>query len=365
MDKAAERGGGGEEGGRRRKLTQGRKKIPMERIEDGNRLQVCFSKRRKGLLKKAFELSVLCDAQVGLIVFSPAGKPYTYGHGSLDAVLDRILDPSAPRPVSDAEEEAKAARRTELHELLRQEEELIKAYDAEVRRGDKLKGQMRATGVRIDGDVRSWDLPELQAALGALEMVQAEAAVRAHEILAHEAMVQQCTGSGSLLRYIGSGSSYTTDSAGSHEDIGMDTTMNLMGAAAGNNLFDYLGSGSFAADGTGSHAVTMDATMRLPGSLFHYHGSGPFATTYGGHDVTVDTTMKLMGGNFDHALAPMMPPHQPPLPLPFNYGYGYNNLSVGYNQQEGDHGHGNEHGHGLFYEMGRVYDHGTTCNFFS
>ncbi|KAM0896894.1 hypothetical protein ACQ4PT_022893 [Festuca glaucescens] len=363
MEKAAEKGGdGGEEGGGRRKLTQGRKKIPMERIEDAKRLQVCFSKRRNGLVKKAFELSVLCGAQVALIVFSPAGKPYTYGHGSLDAVLDRLVDPSASCPAPDAEEAAaKAACQTELRELLSKEEQLMNARDAELRRGEELEAKMRVAGVRIDGDVRGWELPELHATLGALERVQAEAAVRAHEIFAQEDMMKQCTGGGSLLGYLGSGPSYTPDGSGSHEDAAMDTTMKLMGVGAGNNLFDYLGSCSFAANGgTGSHAVTLDTMMRLRGSLFQYHGSGPFATTHGadgGHDVMVDTTMKLMGGNDGHALVPMMLPPPPPLPLHCNHGYGYNNLSAGYGYiQEGD--HGDDHAHGAFYE------YGTTCNIF-
>jgi hypothetical protein len=39
---------------------------------------VRFSKRRSGLFKKAFELSVLCDAQVALVVFSPAGRLYEF-----------------------------------------------------------------------------------------------------------------------------------------------------------------------------------------------------------------------------------------------------------------------------------------------
>ncbi|KAM0852923.1 hypothetical protein ACQ4PT_051432 [Festuca glaucescens] len=170
MENAAEKGGGGgEEGERRRKLTQGWKKIPMERIEDAKRLQVCFSKRRNGLVKKAFELSVLCGAQVGLIVLSPAGKPYTYGHVSLDSVLDRLVDPSATRPVPgpDTAEEAaaKTARQTELRELLRKEEELMKARDAELRRGEELEAKMCAAGVRIDGDLRGWELPELHASM--------------------------------------------------------------------------------------------------------------------------------------------------------------------------------------------------------
>uniref|UniRef100_A0A0E0E551 MADS-box domain-containing protein n=1 Tax=Oryza meridionalis TaxID=40149 RepID=A0A0E0E551_9ORYZ len=45
----------------------GRGKIEMKRIEDATRRQVTFSKRRAGFLKKAHELAVLCDAQVGVV----------------------------------------------------------------------------------------------------------------------------------------------------------------------------------------------------------------------------------------------------------------------------------------------------------
>ncbi|XP_042379847.1 MADS-box transcription factor 18-like [Zingiber officinale] len=48
----------------------------MRRIENLVGRQVTFSKRRRGLLKKAFELSVLCDAEIGLIIFSARGKLY-------------------------------------------------------------------------------------------------------------------------------------------------------------------------------------------------------------------------------------------------------------------------------------------------
>lgn len=80
--------GGGEQ---RRPLTGGRRKIPIRKISDKQALQVTFSKRRKGLFKKASEISVLCGAQVGSIVFSPGGKPYTFGSPSLDHVIDRFL----------------------------------------------------------------------------------------------------------------------------------------------------------------------------------------------------------------------------------------------------------------------------------
>ncbi|KAH7533752.1 hypothetical protein FEM48_Zijuj04G0165000 [Ziziphus jujuba var. spinosa] len=54
----------------------GRGKIEIKRIENTTNRQVTFCKRRNGLLKKAYELSVLCDAEVALIVFSSRGRLY-------------------------------------------------------------------------------------------------------------------------------------------------------------------------------------------------------------------------------------------------------------------------------------------------
>jgi MADS-box transcription factor, plant len=56
----------------------GRGKIPIKRIDNTSSRQVTFSKRRKGLLKKAKELAILCDAEVGLIVFSSTGRVYEF-----------------------------------------------------------------------------------------------------------------------------------------------------------------------------------------------------------------------------------------------------------------------------------------------
>lgn len=56
----------------------GRGKIAIKRIESITSRQVTFSKRRKGLLKKAHELSILCDADVSLIVFSSTGRLYEF-----------------------------------------------------------------------------------------------------------------------------------------------------------------------------------------------------------------------------------------------------------------------------------------------
>ncbi|KAK3011653.1 hypothetical protein RJ639_011327 [Escallonia herrerae] len=56
----------------------GRGRVELKRIENKINRQVTFSKRRNGLLKKAYELSVLCDAEVALIVFSNRGKLFEF-----------------------------------------------------------------------------------------------------------------------------------------------------------------------------------------------------------------------------------------------------------------------------------------------
>ncbi|XP_071695964.1 agamous-like MADS-box protein FUL-L [Rutidosis leptorrhynchoides] len=68
----------------------GRGRVQLKRIENKISRQVTFSKRRTGLLKKAHEISVLCDADVALIVFSTKGKLFEYStHSSMDAILER------------------------------------------------------------------------------------------------------------------------------------------------------------------------------------------------------------------------------------------------------------------------------------
>lgn len=69
----------------------GRAKIEIKKIENPSARQVCFSKRRGGLIKKASELSILCGSEVGVVVFSQAGKAFSFGHPSIDYVIDKTL----------------------------------------------------------------------------------------------------------------------------------------------------------------------------------------------------------------------------------------------------------------------------------
>ncbi|XP_060961492.1 agamous-like MADS-box protein AGL11 isoform X2 [Cannabis sativa] len=67
----------------------GRGKIEIKRIENTTNRQVTFCKRRNGLLKKAYELSVLCDAEVALIVFSSRGRLYEYSNNNIRSTIER------------------------------------------------------------------------------------------------------------------------------------------------------------------------------------------------------------------------------------------------------------------------------------
>ncbi|KAH9626567.1 hypothetical protein KSS87_005547 [Heliosperma pusillum] len=67
----------------------GRGKIAIRRIDNTTSRQVTFSKRRNGLLKKSKELAILCDAEVGVIIFSSTGKLYDFASSSMKSVIDR------------------------------------------------------------------------------------------------------------------------------------------------------------------------------------------------------------------------------------------------------------------------------------
>ncbi|XP_042497417.1 truncated transcription factor CAULIFLOWER A-like [Macadamia integrifolia] len=67
----------------------GRGPVQLRRIDNKINRQVTFSKRRAGLLKKAHEISVLCDAEVALIVFNTKGKLFEY---STDSCMEKILE---------------------------------------------------------------------------------------------------------------------------------------------------------------------------------------------------------------------------------------------------------------------------------
>ncbi|GFQ00598.1 agamous-like mads-box protein agl12 [Phtheirospermum japonicum] len=79
-----------------------RGKIQMKRIENPVHRQVTFCKRRAGLLKKAKELSVLCDAEIGLFIFSAQGKLYELAtKGTMQSLIERYMKCNREIPAGD------------------------------------------------------------------------------------------------------------------------------------------------------------------------------------------------------------------------------------------------------------------------
>jgi hypothetical protein len=80
----------------------GRKKIAIKRIADSRRRQVTFSRRKFGLMKKAYELSVLCNCHIGLIMFTPNEKLFLYSSTPMDDLLLKYTDYTECQPPAEA-----------------------------------------------------------------------------------------------------------------------------------------------------------------------------------------------------------------------------------------------------------------------
>lgn len=100
-----------------------RRKIKIKRIENATTRQVTFSKRRGGLLKKAHDLSVLCDAEVAVIVFSSKGKLFQFSSSSMETILDKYVkyqeDSKSPDVLTDCPDDAAADRLNNYTEKLK------------------------------------------------------------------------------------------------------------------------------------------------------------------------------------------------------------------------------------------------------
>ncbi|CAI9099683.1 OLC1v1036540C1 [Oldenlandia corymbosa var. corymbosa] len=108
------------------RIYQGRKKIEIKKIENESRLSVTFAKRRSGLMKKASELCILCDAKIALILFSPKNKVYSFAHPNLEAVIGDYLQGNTLR-FDRVLETHQAAENQKLNEEFKRIDELLKA----------------------------------------------------------------------------------------------------------------------------------------------------------------------------------------------------------------------------------------------
>ncbi|RYR47152.1 hypothetical protein Ahy_A07g033096 [Arachis hypogaea] len=92
----------------------GRVKVPTKKIKNITNRQITFSKRRNGLIKTAYELSVLCDVDVALITFSPSDSPALFFSSTS---FDEILEPYINLPPQERQNPVNSDFQLELEEM--------------------------------------------------------------------------------------------------------------------------------------------------------------------------------------------------------------------------------------------------------
>lgn len=153
--------------------TKGRQKIQMTRMAKESNLLVTFSKRRAGLFKKASELSILCGVEITIIVFSPGKKVFSFGHPSVEMIVDRFLSQNPP-PSSSTSQLMDAHRNAKIHELNRQLTYVISQSEFEKNKSEHLS-EIRKAGQDNhwwEAPIENLRLPELEQLKVAMEALK-------------------------------------------------------------------------------------------------------------------------------------------------------------------------------------------------
>jgi hypothetical protein len=143
------------------KKTKGRQPREIRLVEDEQSRQVTFSKRKAGVFKKASELSILCRANLAIVVFSKSDNAFAFGSPSVDAVLDG----SAANEVEWEHLEALIRQTKEKGEEVKAEEARMRAI------AEKIEEVQRKGGEQFwwQADVEQLGKAELPEFIKALE----------------------------------------------------------------------------------------------------------------------------------------------------------------------------------------------------
>ncbi|XP_022720943.1 agamous-like MADS-box protein AGL29 [Durio zibethinus] len=167
----------------------GRRKIEMEIVKNSSSRQVTFSKRRSGLFKKANELAILCGAQVAIVVFSPGGKPFSFGHPSVEAVAQRFLYQDA-KPKVSIPGQVECQQESQVEKLGQQLNGLLKQLQAEKKGGDMVDKAIKAIGKHEYGKpINELNMHELLEMKQSMEKLRENLKLRVSEIEASSSLL--------------------------------------------------------------------------------------------------------------------------------------------------------------------------------
>ncbi|GLT43082.1 hypothetical protein SLA2020_170550 [Shorea laevis] len=147
----------------------GRQKIAIEKIQKKSCLQVTFSKRTAGLFKKASELCTLCGVEIGIVVFSPANTPFSFGHPQVESLFERFLTRNPHRKDSSRHDQLiESNRDAHVCELNFHLTQLLNQLEVEKKQGEAFD--------RIQKEVRRqcwWAAPIEELGVQQLEQLRA------------------------------------------------------------------------------------------------------------------------------------------------------------------------------------------------
>ncbi|KAK9988751.1 hypothetical protein SO802_028990 [Lithocarpus litseifolius] len=144
----------------------GRKKTACTKILSKSHRHVTFSKRRSGLFKKASDLCTLCGAEIAIVVFSPAGKVFSFGHPNVEPILDRFLTGN-PKLGSKKHQLIEAHQNANVCELNNYLTRIINQVEAEKKYGEALDHMRRANQRQC-----WWEAPINELGLHALKQLR-------------------------------------------------------------------------------------------------------------------------------------------------------------------------------------------------
>ncbi|KAK6142086.1 hypothetical protein DH2020_012188 [Rehmannia glutinosa] len=134
-----------------RKKTKGRQKIPIARIEKESDCFATFSKRRLGVFRKASEISTLCNVDIGIIIYSPTGKPFSFFHPTMESIVGRVQNQN-PR-LNDASRLLEAYTRNRVFQLNHMLDKFAGELEAEKEREKQLDNVVKS---RTGGGGQGW-----------------------------------------------------------------------------------------------------------------------------------------------------------------------------------------------------------------
>ncbi|WOK99585.1 hypothetical protein Cni_G08297 [Canna indica] len=168
---------------RRGTMSHGRRKIEIKKIQSEDARHVCFSKRKAGIFAKASDISTLCGADVALLVYSPAGNPYSFGSPSVQPIVDRFLSGN----FGQAGSAANANPNNVVQQLNHQYMDLSKKLDAAKEKKAKLRERLDASVLSEEwawaNSIDNLGLEQLDRLKDGFEWLKGSAEARIKDIL--------------------------------------------------------------------------------------------------------------------------------------------------------------------------------------